>query len=61
MKLNEPLPGYTGFGKRVMANNIFGKRFAECRTDSLRDADTLDRERKNNFKSQLEEDIGKKF
>jgi hypothetical protein len=29
--LEEPLPGYTGFSKRVLANNIFGRTFAECR------------------------------
>lgn len=28
VRLEDPLPGYTGFGKRVMANNIFGKTFA---------------------------------
>jgi hypothetical protein len=29
--LEEPPPGYTGFSKRVLANNIFGRTFAECR------------------------------
>lgn len=29
--LENPIPGYTGFGRRVMANNIFGKTFAECK------------------------------
>lgn len=42
VKLQDPLPGYTGFGKRVLANNIFGKTFAECRKESLRDGDKLD-------------------
>jgi hypothetical protein len=31
VKLGDPLPGYTGFNKRVLANNIFGKTYAECR------------------------------
>lgn len=61
MKLNDPLPGYTGFGKRVMANNIFGRRFAECRSESLQDAERLDRDKKGNFRNQLEMDIGSKF
>ncbi len=30
VELGQPLPGYTGFGKRVLANNIFGKTYAEC-------------------------------
>lgn len=54
--LNNPLPGYTGFAKRVMANNIYGKTFAECRHESLNDADKLDHDRKNNFNAQLELD-----
>ncbi len=29
VKLDNPIPGYTGFARRVMANNIFGKTFAE--------------------------------
>ena len=29
VKLENPIPGYTGFARRVMANNIFGKTFAE--------------------------------
>lgn len=30
VQLGDPLPGYTGFGKRVLANNIFGRTYAEC-------------------------------
>ena len=41
VKLENPLPGYTGFGKRILAHNIFGKTFAECRKDSVNDADKL--------------------
>lgn len=61
MKLKDPLPGYTGFGKRVLANNIFGKTFAECRNESLHDANKLDHERKHNFNSQLKADVPFKF
>jgi hypothetical protein len=28
VELGEPLPGYTGFNKRVVANNVFGKTYA---------------------------------
>lgn len=28
VQLGDPLPGYTGFNKRVLANNIFGKTYA---------------------------------
>ena len=61
VQLNPPLPGYTGFGKRVLANNIFGKTFAECRNDSLVDADKLDHEKKKNFKQQLDSEPPLKF
>ena len=44
-----------------MANNIFGKTFAECRKDSLRDADNLDHDRKNNFDGQLNAKVPLKF
>ena len=28
VELGDPLPGYTGFGKRVLANNVFGMTYA---------------------------------
>ena len=31
VELGEPLPGYTGFNKRIVASNIFGKTYAESR------------------------------
>ncbi len=61
VQLNSPLPGYTGFGKRVMADNIFGKTFAESRKDSLKNADNLDHEKKKNFNTQLSSDVPLKF
>jgi hypothetical protein len=39
--LGDPLPGYTGFGKRVLANNIFGRTYAECLKEAKRDDDKL--------------------
>lgn len=61
MQLEKPLPGYTGFSKRVMANNIFGKTFAECRKESINDDDRLQHERKKNFNNQLNGDVPIKF
>ena len=61
IKLENPLPGYTGFGKRIMANNIFGKTFAECRRESINDDRKLEHERKKNFSNQLQGDVPIKF
>ena len=61
MKLSDPLPGYTGFVKRVMANNIFGRTFADCRKDSLVDGEKLDHDRHKNFNDQLNGDVPIKF
>jgi hypothetical protein len=36
-KLGEPLPGYTGFNRRVLAGNIFGKTYAESRNCAKQD------------------------
>ena len=44
-----------------MADNIFGKTFAESRKDSLRNADNLDHEKKKNFNTQLSSDVPLKF
>lgn len=61
VKLENPLPGYTGFSKRVMANNIFGKTFAECRKESGNDDERLQQERQRNFQGQLQGDVPIKF
>ena len=61
MKLEKPLPGYTGFGKRVMANNIFGKTFADCLKESERDDSNLNYERQKNLNAQLNADVPVKF
>jgi hypothetical protein len=61
VQLGNPLPGYTGFGKRVLANNIFGKTYAECLKESNRDDDRLHHERNRNFQTQLNSDVPLKF
>jgi len=59
--LGEPLPGYTGFGKRVLANNIFGKTYAECLKESKRDEQALLHEKQKNFHQQLSSNVPFKF
>lgn len=49
VQLGNPLPGYTGFGKRVLANNIFGKTYAECLKESRQDDHRLHHEKNKNF------------
>ena len=56
-----PLPGYTGFQPRVVADNLFGKTYQECRNESIVDADKLDHDRKKNFNTQLNLDPPLKF
>jgi hypothetical protein len=51
--LDKPVPGYTGFGRRVMANNIFGKTFAECVKESGNDTEKMLHEKNRNFNTQL--------
>lgn len=53
VKLGEPLPGYTGFSNRVLANNIFGKTYAECRKDAKHDQHHVDDHRQRNYHNQL--------
>lgn len=61
VQLGNPLPGYTGFGKRVLANNIFGKTYAECLKESRQDDQRLNHEKGKNFESQLNSHIPMKF
>lgn len=61
MEVGQPLPGYTGFGKRVLANNIFGKTYAECMKEAKRDDDRLQHEKKRTFESQLNSEPPLKF
>ena len=61
VQLGNPLPGYTGFGKRVLANNIFGKTYAECLKEAKRDDEHLQHEKNRNFQGQLNSDVPLKF
>jgi hypothetical protein len=59
--LGNPLPGYTGFPKRVQADNIFGKTFAECQNESKRNQNNLDHNKDKTFHNQLASDVPFKF
>ena len=48
------MPGYTGFNKRIVANNIFGKTYAESRRDAKGNEEWLDIQKKKNYHQQLE-------
>ena len=61
VELGNPLPGYTGFPKRVQANNIFDKTFAECQKESKRDQTKLDHDKQKTFHNQLSSDVPFKF
>lgn len=62
VRLNDkPLPGYTGFQERVMADNIFGMTHAKCRENSINNAQNLQHEKKKNFNNVLNSDIPLKF
>ena len=61
VQIGDPLPGYTGFNKRVMANNIFGRTFADCLHEAKKDDNKLGHEKHKNFHSQLNSDVPFKF
>ncbi|KRW99308.1 hypothetical protein PPERSA_02420 [Pseudocohnilembus persalinus] len=52
IRMNEPLPGYTGVSRRVQAANIFGQTYANARKTAGRDQSQIDMEKTQNFKSQ---------
>lgn len=61
VELGAPLPGYTGFEKRVLANNIFGRTYAECLRESKRDDSSLQHEKQKTFNNQLSSEVPFKF
>lgn len=54
VELGEPLPGYTGFNKRIVASNIFGKTYAESRKEAYNNQDSLNNQKNRNYHTQLE-------
>lgn len=61
VEIGQPLPGYTGFGKRVLSNNIFGRTYAECMKEAKRDNDHLLHDKERNYNNQLNSEIPFKF
>jgi hypothetical protein len=61
VELGQPLPGYTGFGKRVLANNIFGRTYAECLKEAKRNDVSLQGEKQKTFNKQLASEVPFKF
>lgn len=61
VQLGTPLPGYTGFGQRVLANNIFGKTYAECLKEAKKDQVNLVHSKKQHFNETIRSDIPFKF
>ena len=61
VQIGNPNPGYTGFGKRVMANNIYGRTYAECLNEAKRDDEKLNQDRNKNFQGQLDSEVPFRF
>jgi len=50
--VGNPVPGYTGVSKRVVADNIFGCTYAEARRQGAASHSRLNDEKLNNFRTQ---------
>ena len=61
VQLGDPLPGYTGFGKRVLANNIFGETYANSLKTAKKDDNKLQHDKQRTFEGQLKSDVPFKF
>jgi len=51
-RIGNPIPGYTGVSKRVVADNIFGCTYAEARKRGDDSHTNISHEKLNNFKTQ---------
>ena len=49
MKIGEPIPGYTGMNRRLVADNVFGLTYANARKQSKCSQNTIDCERCSNL------------
>jgi len=52
LRVGNPIPGYTGVSKRVVADNIFGLTYAEARRKGEQSHNTINTEKVDNFKTQ---------
>ena len=51
MKIGEPIPGYTGMNRRLVADNVFGLTYANARKQSKISQDIIDEERIQNLQN----------
>lgn len=51
-RVGNPIPGYTGVSRRVVADNIFGCTYAEARRKGGESQGNVSNDRLNNFKTQ---------
>ena len=51
MKIGEPIPGYTGMNRRLVADNVFGLTYANARKQSQVSQDIIDSERIQNLQN----------
>ena len=49
MKIGEPIPGYTGMNRRLIADNVFGLTYANARRKSKKSQETVECERDCNL------------
>ena len=51
MNIGEPIPGYTGMNRRLVADNVFGLTYANARKQSQCSQDIIDSERVSNLQN----------
>jgi len=52
VRIGNPIPGYTGVSRRVVADNIFGVTYAEGRRKGDESDNNINHDKLNNFKTQ---------
>ena len=52
MRLGEPIPGYTGVSRRVIADNVFGATYADARKKGDQSLKDIGSEKTHNFTTQ---------
>ena len=48
--LGEPIPGYSGFNRRVQADNVFGMTYAEARKKAMESQNRIDQDKGETLK-----------
>jgi len=52
VKKGEPIPGYTGFNRRVVADNVFGATYAHSRKKGDESLNNITKEKQQNLQKQ---------